>query len=161
MPAHYSFLPLAHVPAMVIRLTECLFVIEHDLLKQGGCLYPLVEMSAARIIGAYNKLLSMVGPGNWIVKTIRECCVKTYLDDPRVPRVSSDCAVEILTSWSDTITRHFHEENNKKMTSKKPGFNTALKTMSSTIDQLSKRLEMMEQQFSDVIASLCVLKKTG
>ena len=72
VPAHYSFLGVSHVPAMVKRLIDCLFIIEHDLLKQEDRLYPLVEMAAARIIGAYNQLLSMVGPNNWIVKTIRE-----------------------------------------------------------------------------------------
>ena len=160
MPAHYSFLAMAHVPAMVTRLIECLFVIKHDLLKQDGRIYPLVKMAAARIIGTYNKLLSMVGPENLIVQTIRDRCVKARLDDPRVPRKSSDRATEVLTSWSDTITRHFHEGNKKKLMLKRPSFNTALETMTRSIELLSNRLEMMEQRFSEVIGTLRAIEKT-
>ena len=160
VPATYSFLPFAHVPDMVVRLIECLFKIELDLLKRGGRLYAFTEITAARIIGSYNDLRSQVGPENWIVETIRERCVKARLDDPRVPRKSSDRATEVLTSWLDIITRHFHEGNKKKLMLKKPSFNTALETMTRSIDLLSNRVEMMEQRFSEVIATLRAIKKT-
>ena len=160
VPAIYSFLPFAHVPDMVVRLIECLFKIEHDLLKRGGRLYAFTEISAARLIGSYNELRSTVGAENWIVETIRERCVKARLDDPRVPRKSSDRATEVLTSWSDTITRHFHKGNKKKLMLKKPSFNTALETMTRSIDLLSNRVKMTEQRFSEVIATLRAIEKT-
>ena len=101
-----------------------------------------------------------MGPENWIVETIRERCVIARLDDPRVPRKSSDRATEVLTSWSATITRHFHEGNQKKLMLNKPSFNTALETMTRSIELLSNRVEMMEQRFSEVIGTLRAIEKT-
>ena len=75
----------------------------------------MVEMCASWPIISYNKLLSMVGPDNWIVKTIQDRCSQAELEDSRVPCLGVDaCPLEVLASWSDTITKYFQDKNNKK-----------------------------------------------
>ena len=84
LAAGYSFVPVAHAADMVNRLVDNIFVVEHRLFKRGGRLHPMLELCVARLIASYNEAKALLGHDNYIVKTIRECCVALELEDPKV-----------------------------------------------------------------------------
>ena len=112
----------------------------------------MLEMSASRVIAAFNELESTYGPDHVLVKKILQRFIDLQINDSRVPNLGGKEAHEVLCFWSNAIHDEFHDNNNRRLVSNNSGMNTALATMSAQIHHLSKRQDSMDQRMSELVA---------
>lgn len=85
VPAHYWFNAVGHARAMITVICKKFFAVEHPHFLEGGRLFPMLEMCAARAIAAFNDLESTYGSDHILVKMILQLFIDLKIEDDLVP----------------------------------------------------------------------------
>jgi len=109
-PYNFECLGLAVVDD-VKRLIGKLFTIDVPQLKEGGKLYPLTLMAAARLVGTFHLLMKDFPNGNPIISKILKGAQEAGVEDARVTQTPGPRHQAVLLFWSRKIHEDFKSKN--------------------------------------------------
>ena len=134
----------------VKRLIAKLFIIDVPQLKEGGKLYPLTLMAAARLVGTFHQLLKDFPNGNPIISKILEGAREAGVDDARVPQKPGPRHHAVLLSWSRQIHGDFKNKNRElplpdaSVATQLSSVGEELRATSNKVDGVDEKVETLE-----------------